>query len=75
MADIVDIKNKSVIKDGTCEEVLKLATEVKFRQVLVLGWTDDDQLYFGSSDVEFPTVNWLLDIGKDWLLDQTRSYE
>lgn len=49
-------------------KILAAAAGKKLQDVVVLGWTDEGEFYFASSDSNGATVNWMLDIAKRDLL-------
>ena len=51
------------------ETVFGEAMKHKFRTAVVIGWSDEDRLYFASTTSSGPEMTWLLDNAKNWLLN------
>ena len=55
------------------EKVLKGALEAKLADVLLIGRTDDGDLYLASSMPEAPEILWLLENAKAYILNPERE--
>lgn len=49
-------------------KILAAAAGKKLTDVIVIGWTDEGDFYFASSDANGAEVNWMLDIAKRELI-------
>ena len=55
------------------EKVLKGALEYKLSDVIIIGKTDDGDLYLASSMPEAPEILWLLENAKCFILSPERE--
>lgn len=52
------------------ERVIEAALKAGIEDVLILGWLPDGGLYFASSMPDEPSALWLLEIGRNELINQ-----
>lgn len=55
------------------KKILDKANEEQLKDVVVLGWTEDNSLYISSSTGEAPDLIFLLEMAKAELIDMIRS--
>lgn len=58
MGDVINLHAGTA--DVPPEEVLKAAIERDLTEVIVIGWTKDDELYLSMSESYIPDLIWLL---------------
>jgi hypothetical protein len=68
MGEVIHL-HVSTTADIPPERVLAAAGEAGLTSVMVLGWTDDGQLYIASSGGAAADMLWTLELSKKTLLD------
>lgn len=68
MGDVIVLDTPTLL-DLPIDRVLESAKGVVTGEVVVLGWADEDQLYFASSIADKSAVLYLLEIAKKQLLE------
>lgn len=72
MADNVHIMPNT---DVDPEVILSKAREWGLKEVLVLGWDEDDNLVLGGSTVELRDIVWLLRAADNWVSRSMQGVE
>ena len=68
MSDITDIGIATTM-DTSVERTLYRASEKCLKSVIVMGWTEDGDIYFKSSKADGGDVLWLMENAKKSLLE------
>jgi hypothetical protein len=69
---VVDDNNEREI-DRSVEEAFSKALEQDIRDVMILGWTKDDQLFMSLAVNDAPDMIFMLELVKKEILDAARS--
>ena len=69
---VVDDNNEREI-DRSVEEAFSKALEQAIRDVMILGWTKDDQLFMSLAVNDAPDMLFMLELVKKEILDAARS--
>jgi len=69
---VVDDNNEREI-DRSVEEAFSKALEQDIRDVMILGWTKDDQLFMSLAVNDAPDMIFMLELVKKEILDASRS--
>ncbi len=69
---VVDDNNEREI-DRSVEEAFSKALEQDIRDVMILGWTKDDQLFMSLAVNDAPDMLFMLELVKKEILDAARS--
>ena len=56
-------------------DVMEGAKERGLSEVLIIGWTDDDELYIAASKESEANAIMLMEIAKHWLINQVLEFE
>lgn len=65
MSEIIVFPESGPLEVGTA---IELSRQADLKDVIILGWNKDDNLYFSHSFTYNEEINWIMDIAKHSLL-------
>lgn len=68
MGEVVDLDVDTCLPIPS-EKLLRAAIDGEVRDVVILGYDSDGQLWFSSADSDVGHVLWLIELGRRYLLD------
>ncbi|OQW71703.1 MAG: hypothetical protein BVN33_14825 [Proteobacteria bacterium ST_bin13] len=71
MSNVIDMPNAKPAHP--INQILASAAGAKLQDVVVIGWRENGEIYFASSQDDGAEVNWLLDMAKAELLAAGRE--